>query len=517
MMDDVLDYDNSAYSSYKAIAGVAVPSIVLNAAAPLTGVVQTAFLGYYVGNHALGAYGACTIIAGFATRIFNFLVDGVSAKTGKSVGRRAWRELGARVKHSLLFAVAMGVLGLSMLMLLKNFLMEGVLNLSGDILDEAYGFWTLRALLVPFLLLNMSLSGILQGFRCVKTVAMLNTVQALIEMGGSVFVIMFEIQFQGSRLMSVGVVSLVSYLLSVVSGCVLIFVMKPPEAGASFSLWIEMFYPELSSSSSYSSLRDSLVGTDNEDDDDDLEEEEDETLLDFVKDGLNMLIRSLIMQSTFFIALVCSTRLGNKYLAAHSIISQLWLLLSYIVDGFAAAAIVLGSRLGGQAYNPARAADAKMHLQRLIIRVLSAGLITGVSAAIVFQVKADAIMGLFTRNEKTLAILKNGTWQLLSLVQPLNSLVFVYDGLMYASQSFTFIRNYFLVGFFVVFMPIIGLQISVWHTLWGVWMAKAFFNVWRCLGAAYLIHYVFLAEFDAECLRRSRSSRSIINIDESAA
>lgn len=486
---------------------------VCAAAAPLTGVVQTAFLGYYVGNHALGAYGACTIIAGFATRIFNFLVDGVSAKTGKSVGRRAWRELGARVKHSLLFAVAMGVLGLSMLMLLKYFLMEDVLDLSGDILDQAYGFWTLRALLVPLLLLNMSLSGILQGFRCVKTVAILNTAQALIEMGGSAFVIMFEIQFRGSRLMSVGVVSLISYLLAVVAGCVLIFVMKPPEAGASFSLWTEMFYPELSSSSSYSSLRDSLVGTDNDDDVED--EEEDETLLDFVKDGLNMLIRSLIMQSTFFIALVCSTRLGNKYLAAHSIISQLWLLLSYIVDGFAAAAIVLGSRLGGQAYNPARAADAKMHLQRLIMRVLSAGLITGVAAAIVFQVKADAIMGLFTRNEKTLAILKNGTWQLLVLVQPLNSLVFVYDGLMYASQSFTFIRNYFLVGFFVVFMPIIGLQISVWHTLWGVWMAKALFNVWRCLGAAYLIHYVFLAEFDAECLRRSRSSRSII--DESAA
>ncbi len=29
-MDNVLDYDNSVYSSYKAIAGVAIPSIVLN-------------------------------------------------------------------------------------------------------------------------------------------------------------------------------------------------------------------------------------------------------------------------------------------------------------------------------------------------------------------------------------------------------------------------------------------------------------------------------------------------------
>ena len=448
-------------------------------------------------------------------------MDGVSAKTGKSVGRRAWRELGARVKHSLLFALAMGVLGFGVLMLLKGVLMEDILDLSGDILDQAGGFWTARALLVPLLLLNMSVSGILQGFRCVKTVAVLNTVQAVVEMGGSAFVIMFEVQFQGSRLMSVGVVSLISYLLSVVAGGVLIFVMKPPEAGPSFSLWREMVYPELSASasSSYSNLHDALVSTDTthdeDEDEEEEEEEEDETLLDFVKDGLNMLIRSLIMQLTFFIALVCSTRLGNSYLAAHSIISQLWLLLSYIVDGFAAAAIVLGSRLGGQAYNPARAADAKMHLKRLITRVLSAGLITGVAAAILFQVKAEAIMSLFTRNKKTLSILRNGTWELLVLVQPLNSVVFVYDGLMYASQSFTFIRNYFVVGFFVVFMPIIGIQISIWHTLWGVWMAKALFNVWRCLGAAYLIHYVFLSEFDAECLRRARSSRSII--DESAA
>ena len=46
-------------------------------------------------------------------------------------------------------------------------------------------------------------------------------------------------------------------------------------------------------------------------------------------------------------------------LAAHSILSQLWILISYVVDGFAAAGIVLGSRLAAHAHNPLTAAPAK--------------------------------------------------------------------------------------------------------------------------------------------------------------
>lgn len=496
----IIVVDNAAYSSYKAIAHVAVPAIILNAVAPLTALVQTALLGSFVSTHALAAYGACCILIGFTTKLFNFLVDGVSAKTGKSVGNRRWRELGSRVRRSLSFAACMGILSVMCLVPLRNVLMEDVLGLEGKVLAQAEEYWLLRCMLVPLVLLNMSLSGILQGFRRVKTVAALNSLQALMETGGSAAVIVFRIKLvHGSELFSVGIISIISYAISVVLGFILLFILVPPEADSSFSLWNEVFRSE----PKRPLLEESLLENDDRveenhqsDDEEEEDEDEDESLLDFVSDGLNMLIRSLIIQTTFFFALMCSSRIGQKALAAHAVVNQLWVLISYVVDGFAAAAIVLGSRLAAQSHGCATTSSAKSHMQLLIRRCLTAGGITGILAAVIFYTRSDAIMALFTQDQSVIDILKDKTWLLMVLIQPINSLVFVYDGLMYASQSFVFIRNYFMLGFCIVFMPMIALQMTVWKTLWAVWLSKALFSIWRCMGAAYLIHYIFMAEFD---------------------
>lgn len=60
----------------------------------------------------------------------------------------------------------------------------------------------------------------------------------------------------------------------------------------------------------------------------------------------------LFLQATFFIALAVASRLGTAALAAHQIVAQLWLLTSYVTDGFAVAGTVLGSRLSHQQHGP---------------------------------------------------------------------------------------------------------------------------------------------------------------------
>ena len=190
-------------------------------------------------------------------------------------------------------------------------------------------------------------------------------------------------------------------------------------------------------------------------------------------------------------------------MAAHSVINQLWVLISYAVDGFAAAGIVLGSRLAAQAHDPLRAPSAKHHLQLLIHRVLGAGFLGGSFAAVVFSIWKSEIIAMFTEDPAAAEALKDGTWTVLVAAQPINGLVFVYDGLMYASQSFTFIRNYMLAGFFFIFCPLLAFEMAFWDTLWGVWIANAAINAWRAAGAAYLIHFIFMREFDTK-LRPSR-------------
>lgn len=125
-----------------------------------------------------------------------------------------------------------------------------------------------------------------------------------------------------------------------------------------------------------------------------------------------------------------------------------------------------------------------------------AGLVCGVAAGAVFALQRDRIIGAFTADAPVAAILAQ-TWWVLVAAQPVNSLIFVYDGLMYASQHFSYVRNYMLAGFLLVFAPLLALEAVTLRALWGVWLAKAALNVWRAGGAAWLVHVLFMREFDA--------------------
>ena len=66
------------------------------------------------------------------------------------------------------------------------------------------------------------------------------------------------------------------------------------------------------------------------------------------------------------------------------------------------------------------------------------------------------------------------------------------SGLLYASQSFAFIRRNFLWGLILVFAPLLALEAAALRGLWAIWLAKAGFNAWRLAGAAWVIHRDFL-------------------------
>jgi hypothetical protein len=106
----------------------------------------------------------------------------------------------------------------------------------------------------------------------------------------------------------------------------------------------------------------------------------------------------------------------------------MWTLVSYGVDGFAAAGIVLGSRLAAQAHDPRRAASAREHLSRLNRRVLLAGLAAGSLAGLWMWLCADGVVSAFTDDPAVVAELGGGVWLVLVASQPLNGLLFVYDG-----------------------------------------------------------------------------------------
>ena len=218
---------------------------------------------------------------------------------------------------------------------------------------------------------------------------------------------------------------------------------------------------------------------------------------DFFYDGASMLLRSIALQASFFVAAILASRLpdSDEALAAHGIVLQLWMLTSYITDGFAN----VGTMIGGKYYGSS-SWDILDHLlfQRLTERLLICGMMVGALFSILMLLLEDEIISIFTIKQSpkrglVVAYVKR-VWPLLSLMQPINSLVFVYDGLIYACQRFRYVRNVMVLGLAFVYTPVL-LAFQGSHSLcgskWGIvaiWSAKAAMNVWRLVTLAVHIH-----------------------------
>jgi Na+-driven multidrug efflux pump len=99
----------------------------------------------------------------------------------------------------------------------------------------------------------------------------------------------------------------------------------------------------------------------------------------------------------------------------------------------------------------------------------------------------DQLIRTFTSDAGATAILRGNIWLMLSLVQPINAGVFCTDGLLYATQSFAFVRNVMVTSFFLLFSPVLMVAYWALHALWVVWGAKALMNLWRFAWALRLL------------------------------
>ena len=207
--------------------------------------------------------------------------------------------------------------------------------------------------------------------------------------------------------------------------------------------------------------------------------------LDFLRDSADMMIRSLALQGSVWSMSVISSRLGTDVLAAHHVAMLIWMLLSFVVDGFADLATMLGAAMiGAGEYNA---------FGRLVIRLVRLSLVTGIFAGLALCLFEDAIIKvmLATSTDDALSAL-HSVWLLLSVAQITNSLVFVYDGVMSAAGEFRFVRNAIVVGVILYVVTITALFEVCGGSLLNIWLAKLVLNVWRAATSVYRIHGVFL-------------------------
>ena len=608
----------AAMVSTTSLLRLSASAAVMNAVIPLAVVVQLALLGRR--RTALQAsFGLVITATQFGTTVFNFLVDGVTAKVGKSIGARRFRYAAWQARMAFATATVCGLVAAGTLLSLRNPLfqlfqvrishsphsasliahtrtrrdyslcpysyhkallpltvysyqslihMAERLTLSflsykatPDIEKHARPYFFIRACFAPAQCVANAAGGCLGGYGRIQTATALSVCRAVAE-AVSVAAAVGLAKSDTSCFFFVGVAYAACAVAHAAAGVALVAYLPPkgethrvPVFGAVVLRGARQNGSDHETAGAGNT--DTVVVTTRG-------HGSDSGYLRFITDGLSMFVRSFLLQATFFASMVVVSReIGTTGLGAHNVVCQLWLVSSYIVDGFATAGTVLGSKLVGEA---ARAEDLARRRRRrrrrrlnshrqsndssgndetgtirgalvdhgrkedalsvlrdmksLCHRVLLFGLATGFGFAAFAFFGKSFLIKLFTTDEDVIRVLsQNDVWMTLTLAQPLNALVFVYDGLVYAFQDFGYARELMTSGVGFVFLPALffaatrAAEGKSVHTLAAVWRCKVSLNAWRLLLLGLRTHAWWLSERGFTSVARTSRETSRGNED----
>ncbi len=396
---------------------LAVPALGALAADPLVSLVDTAFVGR-LGKVPLGALGVAVAVFSVAFFMFNFLAYGTTPLIAGAVAKGRTEEAGRITAGALVLGLAIGLAVTGLLEVFADPLLR-LMGAKSDLLADASTYLRIRSLGMPALLVATVAHGVFRGYQDTKTPMWVT---------GSIAV------------------------LNLIFDPILIFGFGWGLAGAAWAttaaqwlgagVFVALFYRRRDSFG----LRLQWPGLD--------------ALRPLVGAGRALIIRSGSLLAAFTLATAVATRQGDEVVAAHQVAFQLWIFLALVVDALAIAGqALLGLHL---ATNP-QLAQAYAH------RLLRWGLVGGVLLAVVMGAGWSLLPGVFTSDADVLAQVR-GVYLFIVLMQPLNAIVFVWDGLAIGASRFAFLAASTVASAIATAAVLAVVQLRDWG-LAGVWWA----------------------------------------------
>jgi putative MATE family efflux protein len=190
--------------------------------------------------------------------------------------------------------------------------------------------------------------------------------------------------------------------------------------------------------------------------------------------GRDLFLRTGSLLAALAVATAVASRLGTAPLGAHQIAFQLWSFLALTLDAVAIAAqAMVGRLLGSGDAEAARAAS-----RRMLEWGLLAGLVLGGLVAALRPVLAP----LFSNDPAVVDLTLQVLW-VVAVLQPLNAVVFVLDGVLIGAGNLRFLAGA-MVAAFAVFLPAAVLAGTAGGTLAWLWAAITLLMVARLAGVA---------------------------------
>ena len=399
------------------ILALAVPALGALAADPVVSLVDTAFVGR-LGAVELAALGVNASVFSLAFLAFNFLANGSTPMVGRAIGRGDRPAAGRIVTQAFFLAVVIGIVVLGLLQLFARPILLAM-GAGGELLDPALTYLRIRAFAGPAVLLISAGNGVFRGFQDTRT-----PLGIVLGLNG----------------------------VNLVLDPIFIFALGWGLAGAAWATVIAQWLGALW----FVAL---LFGRDRRTLEVPLEIPRPQELAPFVKVGWELVARTLALVATMTLATAVATRVGVREVAAHQVAAQLWLFLALVVDALAIAAQALVARYVG---------EGRPHAARAVSdRLLGMGLALGLALGVAMWVGRGWLPRVFT-DDPTVIALVIAIFAFVALMQPLNAVVFVWDGILMGVEDFAYLA-WAMVASAGVAAAILLLVIPMGWGLAGVW------------------------------------------------
>ncbi|MTV24861.1 MATE family efflux transporter [Nitriliruptoraceae bacterium ZYF776] len=413
------------------ILALALPAVGTLVADPILGLTDTVVMGR-IGTAELGGLGLAVGVLGAVSWVFNFLVYGTTASVGRAVGGGDLDAAGRRVSHAAQVAVGLGLVSATVILVGAPSLLRAV-GAVDELVDPATIYLRIRAIGVPFLLLGYVGHGAFRGVSDTRTpmLVVLGTVTFNVVATPVLALVL------GWGIAGAAVATVVAEVAAVVAlGALLLRRAGLPLAGHGRPTRRE--------------------------------------LGDLVVVSRDLFLRTGGLVLGLLAVTAAAARTDAVTAAGHQVLYQLFLLVSFLMDGIAIAAQALvATALGAGRPDEARAYG------RDVVRWGVGG---GAVLALVLLAGGGLIPPLLTDDPAVVAAL-GAAWWFAALGHVVNGPVFALDGVLMGAADYAYLRTWTVVAALVggglgQLVPVLG------GGLLGLWVAVQAMMVVRLVSLA---------------------------------
>lgn len=425
--------------SFGKINKLAIPAIISGIAEPLLSITDTAIVGN-INLNPTEALAAVGIAGSFISAIVWILAQtrsAISAIIAQYYGAGKVNKILDLPAQIIVINIALSIF----IYVVTIFFVENIFelyNASGLILDQAVSYYKIRALGLPFTLFVFSVFGVFRGLQNTFWPMVISILGTALNIGLD-FILVFGIDgyipamnVEGAAWASIiaqGVMALLAFIL---------VLKKTP---FSFRLHFP-FNVEIKRLLSLS---------------------------------FNLIIRTISLNIALYMANAYATKYGAHYIAAQTIAFQIWLFFAFFIDGYSSVGNIMSGKLLGQK-NYVQIWNLSKQLNTYTIVI---SLILG---AICFSFY-NPIGRLFSKDPEVLSLFSSIFW-IVILMQPINAITFVFDGIFKGLAEAVTLRNTLLAATFLGFVPSLLLGDYFDLKLYAIWIA---FTVWMILRGGILL------------------------------